>query len=573
MRVSGGSAVKARFDDLPIDRKVALIAVCLWLAGASLMVFLSYQQTQGKLVDAARTTVRDYAALGALSVSGVDHALLQTSADESSQAYAAVVAELRAIRANTTDIRFVYTIRGTSDGQVVFIADAEEDPALRSALGDVYADAPAMLAAEVSTLKAPAVEDDFYTDEWGTFLSAYAPILGPDGKLDGVLGVDISVDSIQADLNSALGGMLLLLVLCTLLIVPAAVLLSNGIVRALRVCVAQAGRLGESDYSSDMPAGFLSRRDEIGDLARAFQSAVANTRGLVGGMSESFQALALSVTGLMAVSFNTAESVETMSQRTSTVAAAAQEASATTASVAQGMEQASTNLASVASATEEMSATIGEIAASSERARAISSAAGAQAASVAALMQSLGQAASEVGQVTQTITDISSQTKLLALNATIEAARAGAAGKGFAVVANEIKELARQTAASTEDIKSRVVSVQRSTAGAIEDIGRITAVISEVGTLVASIAAAIEEQASVTRDVARNIARASAGVLEANQRVGETATVSRSIAVDIAGFDAASHEIKQGGEQVEASAVELSRLADQLRGQVAQFTV
>ncbi len=72
------------------------------------------------------------------------------------------------------------------------------------------------------------------------------------------------------------------------------------------------------------------------------------------------------------------------------------------------------------------------------------------------MMKDLGRAAQEIGQVTETITSISAQTNLLALNATIEAARAGAAGKGFAVVANEIKELAQQTAAATEDIKRKI---------------------------------------------------------------------------------------------------------------------
>jgi methyl-accepting chemotaxis protein len=262
-----------------------------------------------------------------------------------------------------------------------------------------------------------------------------------------------------------------------------------------------------------------------------------------------------------------------MSGRTATVAAAAEESSANTLSVAASMEQASINLSSVASATEEMSATIGEISASSERARAISADAGAQATAVSALMTRLGQAAQEIGKVTEVITDISSQTNLLALNATIEAARAGAAGKGFAVVANEIKELAKQTAAATEDIKGKIGGVQNSAGSAISDIQKITGVIAEVGHLVAGIATAIEEQAAVTRDVAGNIAQASAGVQEANERVAQTASVSKTMAQDIAGVDAAAGDIRSGGEQVQSSAAELSRLAEQLTSLVGQFTV
>jgi len=146
------------------------------------------------------------------------------------------------------------------------------------------------------------------------------------------------------------------------------------------------------------------------------------------------------------------------------------------------------------------------------------------------MMQQLGQAAREIGKVTETITDISSQTNLLALNATIEAARAGAAGKGFAVVANEIKELARQTAEATEDIKGRSPGcrVRREERSRISR--RSAGLIKEVGSIVAGIAAAIEEQAAVTKDVAGNIAQASSGVKEANERVSQTAAVSKSIA-------------------------------------------
>src|SRR5450755_3889605 len=127
-------------------------------------------------------------------------------------------------------------------------------------------------------------------------------------------------------------------------------------------------------------------------------------------------------------------------------------------------------------------------------------------------MNQLGQAAREIGKVTETINEISSQTNLLALNATIEAARAGSAGKGFAVVANEIKLLAQQTASATEDIKVRIGGVQSSAADGIAEVERVSRIIHEVSDLVSSIAAAIEEQTTVTKDIARNIAHASNGV-------------------------------------------------------------
>ena len=75
----------------------------------------------------------------------------------------------------------------------------------------------------------------------------------------------------------------------------------------------------------------------------------------------------------------------------------------------------------------------------------------------------------------------------------------------------------------------------------------------------------------MTKDVAGNIAQASGGVREANERVSQTAAVSKSIARDIAGVNTAVADIRQGGEQVQSSAAELSKLAEQLGAQVAQF--
>ncbi len=72
-------------------------------------------------------------------------------------------------------------------------------------------------------------------------------------------------------------------------------------------------------------------------------------------------------------------------------------------------------------------------------------------------------------------------------NSTIEAARAGELGKSFAVVANEIKELARQTAEATEDIRLKIEGIQTATEITVKDISGIETIIAQINDIVGTI--------------------------------------------------------------------------------------
>ena len=331
--------------------------------------------------------------------------------------------------------------------------------------------------------------------------------------------------------------------------------------------------MSNGDFSVNITKDFLERKDEMGDIAKALSRLLESMKSSLSQVRDGVGTLASASTQLSAISDEMTSSASESSSKAHGVASAAEEMSANTLSVAAGMEQATTNLRSVATATEEMTATISEIAGNSEKARRITGQAVAQADSISAAVRALGQSALDIGKVTETITSISNQTNLLALNATIEAARAGAAGKGFAVVATEIKELAKQTAAATEDIKEKIASVQNSTTGTVEDIEKVMGVIREISDIVTTIATAIEEQSVVTKDIAANISQATAGVDDANHRVAETSTVAQSVARDISGVSMAGSNINNGSQQVQSSAQELSQLAEQLRTMVLSFKV
>ena len=347
--------------------------------------------------------------------------------------------------------------------------------------------------------------------------------------------------------------------------------ITRSIAGPINTTVKTLSEVAKGNLTVEVSAELVARRDETGDLARSTQDLARSLRSMIEEVGAGAGTLAAASTEMSAIAQSLSKGSQEVANLSTTVAAAAEESSSNTVSVAAAMEQTTTNLASVAAATEEMSATVGEIASNAEKARAISSEATEQAQAISAMMRDLGRAAQDIGKVTETITSISAQTNLLALNATIEAARAGAAGKGFAVVANEIKELAQQTAAATEDIKSKISGVQASTGGAMGDIEKIAHVIKEVGEIVASIAVAIEEQSTVTKDVAANIAQATTGVKDANARVAETSTVAQSIAKDIATVSTTVADLVTYSDQEKMSSAELSKLAEQLKERVSCF--
>ena len=346
---------------------------------------------------------------------------------------------------------------------------------------------------------------------------------------------------------------------------------SHNIARPLQRVASHLRMMALGDFSVEVNGKDCKRSDEIGVLSQAAEALTVSMCTIIGNIHQGISTLTSSSSDLAVVSDQMKSNVSHISGRTMSAAAAADESSMTSNSVAAGMEQATANLSVVASSTKQMSVTISEIAGNAEQVRTISDEASRQADAVTAMMQTLGAAAQAIGKVTETITTISEQTNLLALNATIEAAHAGEAGKGFAVVANEIKELSRQTATATRDIRSRIEAIQSSTSTAINDIDRIAGVIKTVNVIVPQMAAAIEEQSLLTRDVALNIAHVTTGVTESNEQVMQTALVSADIAGDITTISETVAGIAHESDQVQQSAVEMLELAGQLKAMVTDF--
>jgi methyl-accepting chemotaxis protein len=284
----------------------------------------------------------------------------------------------------------------------------------------------------------------------------------------------------------------------------------------------------------DISIGGVGRRDEIGAMARAVevfrenavererlerQQAVAEEeaaharRQAVLDMAEKIERETSTAIGN--IETNTRQvggAAENMSQFANLV-------SEDSRLVAVASEQTLANTQMVAAAADELSGSIHQIMLEVERASTLTKTAVSHGAQAEATIRSLTEAVARISEVTRLINAIADQTNLLALNATIEAARAGAAGKGFAVVAAEVKNLANQTARSTEDINRQVTEIELATEAAVRAVSDIGAQIQEIDSVASTIKLTMEHQGEATQEIARNVAQTADASHEVSDKI------------------------------------------------------
>ncbi len=318
----------------------------------------------------------------------------------------------------------------------------------------------------------------------------------------------------------------------------------NGIMDAV------AAPLGEASSALERVAGGDLLVEMRGSYEGEYARIKDNLNRMVADLRRSMQAIGTNA-GALGVA---AEGMGLVSHQ---LGSTAEETAAQANAVTSAAEEVNRSVQTVAAGAGEMSASIQEIAKNTAEAARIAQQAVKHAERSNATVTKLGASSAEIDQVVKVITSIAQQTNLLALNATIEAARAGAAGKGFAVVANEVKELAKETAAATEEIGRKIEAIQVDTQDAVGAISEIAEIIHRFNDISNTIASAIEEQAATTNEISRN--------------VGEAARGAADIAQNISGVAAAAETTTTAAGNTQQSSAELSRMAAELQRLLGQF--
>ncbi|MFY1022106.1 methyl-accepting chemotaxis protein [Ectopseudomonas khazarica] len=375
-------------------------------------------------------------------------------------------------------------------------------------------------------------------------------------SIDWLLVSEVPEAEVYAEARQALWVTSLIGVAVALLFLGLVVLLARGLVRPIRQVTQALVEIGGGggDLTRRLDE---SRADELGDLARGFNRFLASQRDLIGDVLATSERLRTAVGQVTRVVENTAGRAGQQQEMTDMVATAVHEMGLTVQEIARNASSAAQSSHAARDEAQGARQVVGQSIAHIERMSA-------DIGSAAEAVTELADQVASIDQVLAVIRGISEQTNLLALNAAIEAARAGEMGRGFAVVADEVRTLASRTQASTDEIQQMIQRLKQGAETAVssmhagqaatstgvessqrtgQSLGAITEQVERISDMNTQVAAATEEQSSVTEEINRNV-----------QGIADLA-------------HATAGEVRACREDCQT----LSRLADDLTGQMGKF--
>jgi len=240
-----------------------------------LLTFTLYSNIRGYIRNSMRERLHDAVSIAALQIDADTHSTLVDPTHEGNDAYMRIKYTLQQIHDSVNNIHFIYTMRQNSKGQIIFVVDAEANPENMAHLGEVYHTASPMLTENFATIDHPIVEEDFYTDKWGTWLTGYAPFFDSEGQRKGVLGIDISVDKVLAREQQFFW--IFLIIFCSAIpfILIMGWLVGRWLAAPISLLTFKAGQIAEGDFSARM---LTSNIVEIGKLSHAFNKMTTNLK-------------------------------------------------------------------------------------------------------------------------------------------------------------------------------------------------------------------------------------------------------------------------------------------------------
>jgi len=246
--------------------------VAVFLVSGSVGTFF-YVRAMDNLMRSLQSRLQNSAALLSQTVDAQELQGIHSEEDVQLEAYQNVLEKVRRVRRTNPDIAFLYVMRRGDDGAVRFVVDSDETEG-QAKPGKVYEDVvPEMLEG----FHQPVVDEELYEDEWGVFLSGYAPLRNGEGRY--LVGIDMRADEVRNNLRELRLTGLASLFASVLLALLFALYLSRGMTRRIGMLSARCHDLAMGQPDVRVEGKTYDEFDDLTESFNAMSSALGRTRG------------------------------------------------------------------------------------------------------------------------------------------------------------------------------------------------------------------------------------------------------------------------------------------------------
>lgn len=244
----------------PLHRKLFVSHFLTTLLVSSAIGLFVYSTARESLMDQLKIRLSGSAALISREIDADALRDIRFEQDKDKPAYKATLSSLRKMRRSNDDIAFLYVMRKTADNKVVFVVDSDETDE-QAQPGQVYeSTTPALLRGFVER----SADGELATDQWGTFISGYSPVVNGEGKF--LVGIDMRADEVRGKLDDIHRAGLWGIGAALLLSWGIASILSRHFKKPIDAMIAQVKAVGAGNLDQQLE---VRRDDEMAGLLNA----------------------------------------------------------------------------------------------------------------------------------------------------------------------------------------------------------------------------------------------------------------------------------------------------------------